>query len=106
MFNGKNYKDTPEVKGYFALRPFWKYCPACGLDLPQECAGHDPCIKNCPGTDDACCGHGIFDAAYVTLVDINPHRKRIVLNGEKAIMYFKQYRQLPIHGVVFPKQPT
>ena len=47
------YKDTEEVVDFKNPRP----CSRCGK-LPTE-KGHDPCIANLPGVDNACCGHGV-----------------------------------------------
>lgn len=75
-------KDVIRVQNH---RRFWSVCPRCRKKLPDECQGHDPCIENCPGTTDACCGHGYSDAAYVTLEYGN------VLRGKKALDYFAQF---------------
>lgn len=38
-------------------------CNACGAKGPTA-EGHDPCIANLPGVEQACCGHG-FGHAYI-----------------------------------------
>lgn len=43
-------------------------CPACGAPGPDPETGHDPCIKNLPGVEFACCGHGRQDG-YVMFDD-------------------------------------
>ncbi len=40
-------------------------CKRCGAKGPAK-NGHDPCIKNLPGVQFACCGHG-KGQAYVFL---------------------------------------
>lgn len=40
-----------------ALALAWP-CRACGALEPDRETGHDPCIKNLPGVQYACCGHG------------------------------------------------
>jgi hypothetical protein len=42
-------------------------CKACGAERPTE-NGHDPCIANLPGVQNACCGHGV-GLAYAHFTD-------------------------------------
>lgn len=65
------------------LRSLFKFCPACGESLEQECQVDDPCIANLPDVNDACCGHGCIHSAYVGKVE-----DRKWYWGKKAIEYF------------------
>lgn len=41
----------------------FKVCAKCGLASSPE--GHDPCLGTLPGVENACCGHGIREDAYI-----------------------------------------
>lgn len=58
-------------------------CPTCNLIVAFN--KHDPCIENLPNTDDACCGHGYKEEAYVS-VDIGEYPD--ILRGQDALDYF------------------
>jgi hypothetical protein len=57
------YADTleplPATGG--SVRP----CALCGLQTPLGEGEVDPCLGVLPGVDNACCGHGVRDEAYV-----------------------------------------
>ena len=57
------YEDTGERAGFdFVVRP----CKKCGCIFEGSNIGDpDPCLGNLPGVDNACCGHGITDQAYI-----------------------------------------
>lgn len=57
------YEDTEGDAGFgFEVRP----CKRCGKIFEGSNEGEpDPCLGDLPGVDNACCGHGIRDAAYV-----------------------------------------
>lgn len=80
-----------------------EHCPACGQHAKVGlCTDmHDPCIANCPDTDDACCGHGLVGEAYVSVGVSLPYKDRIVLRGTDAAQYF-----LANLGVSIPDSPT
>jgi hypothetical protein len=40
-------------------------CPACKMVRPPS--GHDPCIADLPGVQNACCGHG--GEGYIQFTD-------------------------------------
>lgn len=48
-YGGRDFKEHP--------------CKACG----EYMEGHEPdaCLGNLPGADNACCGHGVRNEAYV-----------------------------------------
>lgn len=60
---GWHYADTleplPATGG--VVRP----CAHCGLQTPLGEGEVDPCLGVLPGVDNACCGHGVRDEAYV-----------------------------------------
>lgn len=61
------YADNKEVIRHennipINLRP----CVKCGLMPTLE--GHDPCIANLPGVQNACCGHGV-ERGYIQFTD-------------------------------------
>jgi len=51
------------------VRDHWKdrTCGKCGEPFTEK--GHDPCIANLPGIQNACCGHGRDEEAYVQFED-------------------------------------
>lgn len=57
------YSDTGEFAGLGAVvRP----CKKCGKVFEGSNIGEpDPCLGNLPGVDNACCGHGVAEQAYV-----------------------------------------
>lgn len=59
-------------------------CGHCGI--PQTREGHDGCLGTIPGAENACCGHGRPDEAYVTIGAIR-------YSGDEALEIFR------IHGV-------
>lgn len=63
--DGWVYADTEEpirTDGEENERP----CVKCG-EMPTD-EGHDPCIANLPGVENACCGHGV-ERGYVAFED-------------------------------------
>ena len=57
------YEDTGEPAGFDGvIRP----CKKCGLIFEGSNIGDpDPCLGDLPGVDNACCGHGVPDQAYI-----------------------------------------
>lgn len=56
----------------------------CGVcEKPQTEQGHDPCIANLPGVQNACCGHGVVAEAYVQFED---------LRGKSAVDFFESQK--------------
>lgn len=51
-----NKRFIRDSKGRFISERKLK-CPKCGKCVTKD--GHDPCIANLPGVENACCGHGI-----------------------------------------------
>lgn len=45
---------------------YYKPCPNCGKMPTKE--GHDACIANLPGVQNACCGHG-RERGYIQFTD-------------------------------------
>jgi len=67
---GQFYRDDNARVDYDNLRP----CAKCGLCFGKD--DHDPCIANLPGTENACCAHGLVESdtrfrpwGYVNLAD-------------------------------------
>lgn len=56
------YEDT-KTPTVGSSRP----CGHCGKGKTKE--GHDSCLGTLPDVVNACCGHGIEDAAYVIFCD-------------------------------------
>lgn len=42
--------------------------PCVRCKLPPTKEGHDPCIANLPGVENACCGHGVSEG-YIAFTD-------------------------------------
>jgi len=42
-------------------------CALCGEHVTKK--GHDDCIADLPGVENACCGHGVDEEAYVVFED-------------------------------------
>lgn len=65
IWNGQSwvYEDTGMRAGYgYEVRP----CCRCGQVFAGSDEGKpDPCLGHLPGVDNACCGHGIPEAAYI-----------------------------------------
>ena len=57
------YEDTEEASGFNSIvRP----CKKCGKTFEGSSIGDaDPCIGELPGVDNACCGHGVPELAYI-----------------------------------------
>lgn len=57
------YEDTmtPIPAGGGEARP----CKRCGSDKWSGNGDHDECLGLLPGVDNACCGHGNRDEAYI-----------------------------------------
>ncbi len=73
--NHKPVKDT------WLDRP----CGHCGLENTKE--GHDGCLGNLPGVQNACCGHGGARIAYVQ------HDNGESVHGEKALIEIQRLKQ-------------
>ena len=64
------------------VRDFWHGKP-CGVCLKHKTAeGHDPCLGTLANVENACCGHGDVNAAYVIFTD----GQRVA--GDKASEFF------------------
>jgi hypothetical protein len=57
------YEDSKELAGFDGIvRP----CAKCGQLFDGSNIGKpDPCLGNLPGVDNACCGHGVREQAYI-----------------------------------------
>ena len=60
-------------------------CPLCGKPPPRR--GHDPCLANLPGVNNACCGHGMY-TPYATLTS------GFCLRGEALETYLRRVGRL------------
>lgn len=61
-------------------------CVACGKMPTDE--GHDPCIANLPGVENACCGHGV-ELGYISFEDGTTIRGDFArVDGPEGIMNF------------------
>lgn len=67
--NGKQFSLT--------ARP----CALCGHSPTLK--GHDACISDLPGVNNACCGHGVVEDAYVVL------KNGKVLKRQQALDYLQ-----------------
>lgn len=72
--NGWRYCDNHILVESWPDRP----CGHCGR--PNTPKGHDGCIGELPGVQNACCGHGEIETAYIQYSDGNEVR------GEEAIL--------------------
>ena len=52
------YSDTKELVSKNKSRT----CGKCGIESKDDI---DPCLGKLPGVNNACCGHGIPDEAYI-----------------------------------------
>lgn len=73
------YKDT-RTKTVGDIRP----CGHCGLENTKE--GHDGCLGTLPDVMNACCGHGVENAAYIQF-DMNN-----VIRGSEAIKFINKLK--------------
>lgn len=72
------FSDTKESTiETHAKRP----CGHCGMHKTKD--EHDHCIANLKGVDNACCGHGCDDDAYIQ------YSGGLILRGGDAISAFK-----------------
>jgi hypothetical protein len=57
------YADTGTRAGFgYEVRP----CKKCGKTFEGSNIGEpDPCLGTLPGVDNACCGHGVREDAYI-----------------------------------------
>ena len=70
------YEDTGEEAGFDGIvRP----CKKCGK--VSNVGDPDPCLGNLPGVDNACCGHGIPEDAYIIF------KSGVVIRGFDTIEY-------------------
>jgi hypothetical protein len=59
-------------------------------------AGPDKCLGRLPHVAEACCGHGVVDAAYVVLeeavwpVALPGEEAPLNLRGARALQYFRR----------------
>jgi hypothetical protein len=68
-----------------------RVCGFCGRDRTKE--GHDGCLGVLPGpVDNACCGHGQDDEAYIQFENGN------IVQGEKALRMIRELRASPAKG--------
>ena len=75
------YEDT-KTKAGFGREV--RSCKKCGLSFDGSNNGDpDPCLGNLPGVNNACCGHGIKEEAYVRF------KNGIVIKGFTKIEKFK-----------------
>ncbi len=54
-----------------------RHCPQCG-ELPTK-KGHDACLSNLPGVQQACCGHGA-EPGYIKFNDGRIIRFKLIEN--------------------------
>lgn len=76
------YEDTKEPAD--DNRP----CVKCG-EMPTE-DGHDPCIPDLPGVENACCGHGV-ELGYVQFEDGS------TIRGEFALVKREDGKTINFH---------
>lgn len=62
-------------------------CPKC--NLPPTTEGHDPCIKNLPNVEYACCGHGINDDISKPYVKLKTGKVHRFENLDELLNFFK-----------------
>lgn len=77
---GSRYKHRGHLIEYDEYRRAWVYSDTGGLiaadpdrpcgecNLPNRDDGHDACLGELPGVSNACCGHGVPEAAYVQFI--------------------------------------
>jgi hypothetical protein len=59
----------------------------CGFcDRESATQGHDACLGVLPGVDNACCGHGQDDEAYIQFANGD------YVQGEKAVRTMRELR--------------
>ena len=78
------YEDTGERSGFgYEVRP----CAKCGKTFEGSNNGDaDPCLGNLPGVDNACCGHGAPESAYVRFTS------GVIIEGFDVIKYTEQWK--------------
>lgn len=76
---GWKYEDNDKLI-HTEKRP----CKKCGCKMPEY--GPDPCLGNLPGVDNACCGHGKQDQAYIRFSNgtIIKEFKKETIEGNKV----------------------
>lgn len=76
------YEDTGEPAGFRNVRP----CKKCGKVFEGSNIGEsDPCLQDLPGVDNACCGHGVPEDAYVRFIS------GVVIRGFTEIEYTERF---------------
>jgi len=64
FMNGKwVYEDTLAPLPGYGGDPKPRPCKKCGSK--HEMHESDPCLGDLPGVDNACCGHGVREQAYI-----------------------------------------
>ena len=74
-------------------------CPACSQSARND--EPDPCLGYLPGVDNACCGHGIRELAYISF------ENGIVIRGQFNMVEDKtsdRELEIPDRGSPFPDQ--
>ena len=57
------YEDNGDDAGFNGIV---RSCKKCGAVFQGSNVGEpDPCLGNLPGVDNACCGHGVPEQAYI-----------------------------------------
>jgi hypothetical protein len=77
------YRDTGAPAGFGGeVRP----CPKCGRTFEGSNKGEpDPCLGTLPGVDNACCGHGVREQAYIRFTN------GVVVRGFDEIHYTERW---------------
>lgn len=72
--DGKSWRweDTGEPINFESEESFSRPCPRCGRMPTAD--GHDACIADLPGVEEACCGHS-QDFPYIAFKDESVFRK-------------------------------
>ena len=59
------FDDTNEPTPGYGGDPIPRPCAKCGAQMPLGEGEVDECLGVLPGVDNACCGHGIREEAYI-----------------------------------------
>lgn len=82
MFRGNKMKFVNDVWIYaddnkLVSEDLNRLCGHCNMERTKK--GHDACLGNLKGVMNACCGHGVFEEAYLQFLD------GVCVYGEEAI---------------------
>ena len=78
------YEDTYTLSGFGSEV---RLCKKCNKTFEGSNTGDaDPCLSELPGVDNACCGHGVPERAYIRFTN------GVIIEGFNVIKYTEKWK--------------